>query len=170
MGGESAKPFAALAGVCLCLLALLAWRLPTDGSPPGLDLRLIAIPPGELTVEPVGVLASAQALQAGEEPIGDELSLRNIAGRRLLVRPVALASNRELANVVRVRIAAGNEILAEGTPASLRDDGERAIALSARAARRIEVEAWLPPGATEYRGRILDLTVEFHADRSGARQ
>src|ERR1044072_7702944 len=103
MDGNLAKLVAVCVGAIFCLVVLTAWRLPTDGSPPGLDLRLIAIPPGELTVEPTGVVASGRAMQAGGPAVHGELLVRNIAGRPLAVRIAALPSDRELARKVRLR-------------------------------------------------------------------
>jgi hypothetical protein len=163
MKGNFGKLVAATVGVGLCLVALVAWRLPTSGSPPGLDLRLIVVPPGELTVDPIGVFASARAMQAGEEPAGGVLDVSNIAGRRLLVRPVALPSARGLARTVRLRATAGGRVLADAPLASLERPRGAGIEIPARGSRQIAVSAWLPRGETGYRGRILDITVELRS-------
>jgi hypothetical protein len=163
MKGNLAKLAAAAAGVGLCVVALVAWRLPTSGSPPGLDLRLIVVPPGELTVDPIGVFASARAMQAGDEPAHGALDVTNIAGRRLLVRLVALPSVKGLARTVHLRAAVEGNVLAEGTLASLERPRGAGLEIPARASRRIEVSAWLPESETGYRGRILDITVELSA-------
>jgi hypothetical protein len=168
MKGNVGKLVAATAGVGLCLVALVAWRLPTSGSPPGLDLRLIVVPPGELTVDPIGVFASARAMQAGDKAASEAPDLRNIAGRRLLVRPVALPSVEGLARAVRLRAVAGDKLLADGNLASLERPRGGGIEIPARGSRRIEVSAWLPPGETGYRGRILDITVELRSRSPGA--
>jgi hypothetical protein len=167
MKGNLGKLVAATAGVGLCMVALVAWRLPTSGSPPGLDLRLIVVPPGELTVDPIGVFASARAMQAGDTPAGGVLEVRNIAGRQLLVRPVALPSVKGLARTVRLRAVAGKRVLADGTLASLERPGGAGIEIPARGSRQIEVRAWLPRGETGYRGRILDITVELRSQSLG---
>jgi len=163
MRASLAKLAAATVGIGLCLVALAAWRLPTSGSPPGLDLRLIAVPPGELTVSPVGVLASTRAMQAGDKPVGGTLELRNIAGRRLLVRPVGLPSAKGLARLLRLRILAGEVVLASGPVASLERPLGEGVEIPPRASRQVEVSAWLPPGASGYRGHILDVTLELRS-------
>lgn len=162
MRGNLGKLVAICAGVGLCLVALAAWRLPTSGSPPGLDMRLIMTPPGELTVDPVGVLASARAMQAGDAAASGVIEVRNIAGRRLLVSLVALPSERDLARTVRLRAVAGDGTLAGGTLASL-DRPRAGIEIPARGSRRIGVSAWVPPGQAGYRGRILDVTLELRS-------
>jgi hypothetical protein len=89
--------------------------------------------------------------------------VRNIAGRPLLVRPVALPSMKALARTVRLRIAAPGETFAAGTLASLERPRGAAIEIPARGPRRIDVSAWLPAEATGYRGRILDVTLELRS-------
>jgi hypothetical protein len=163
MRGNAGKLVAATAGACLCLVALAAWRLPTSGSPPGLDLRLIVVPPGELTVEPVGVLASARALQAGEDRVGGSFEASNIAGRRLLVRPLALPSVRGLAPTIHLRIATAGEVLAEDSLAALERQRGAGVEIPPRDSRQVEVSAWIPAGESGYRGRILDVTVELRS-------
>jgi hypothetical protein len=170
MKGNLAKLAAATAGVGLCIVALVAWRLPTSGSPPGLDLRLIVVPPGELTVDPIGVFASARAMQAGDEPAGGALNVTNIAGRQLLIRPVALPSVKGLARTVRLRAVAGDTVLADGTLDSLERPRGAGIKIPARGSKQIEVSAWLPRSETGYRGRILDITVELRSRPLGDRR
>ncbi len=160
MKADLGKLVATVAGVGLCLLALAAWRLPTSGSPPGLDLRLIVVPPGELTVDTAGVIASARAMQAGDEAAQGAIEMSNIAGRDLLVRPVALPSAKGLARTVRLRVSGGGRTLAAGTLASLERPRGPGIEIPAGTSRRIEVSAWMPPEAIGYRGRILDVTLE----------
>jgi hypothetical protein len=168
MKANLGKLVAAAAGAGLCLVVLAGWGLPTSGSQPGLDLRLITVPPGELTMEPVGVLASARAMQAGDDLAQGTIEARNIAGRELLVHPVALPSVKALARTVRIRASIAGRTLASGTLASLERPRGAGIAIPARASRRIEVSAWIPPGTTGYRGRILDITLELRARPLGA--
>lgn len=167
MKADLGKLVAAAAGVGICLLALTAWQLPTSGSPPGLDLRLILAPPGELTVEPSGVLASARAMQAGDEPASSVIEVKNIAGRPLRVRPVALPSLKSLAQTVRLRAVAGGRVIAGGTLASLEQAHGSGLELPADGSRRIEISAWLPEEASAYRGRILDITLELRSTPIG---
>jgi hypothetical protein len=163
MKADLGKLVAAAVGVGLCLVALAGWGLPTSGSPAGLDLRLIVAPPGELTVDPAGVIASARAMQAGDEPTRGTIEVRNIAGRPLVLRPVALPSAKGPAQTVRLRAAAGDRTLAAGALASLGRPHGAGIEIPARGSRQIEVSAWIPPGETGYRGRILDVTLELRS-------
>lgn len=161
MRHDPSKIVAAMVGIGLCFVALGAWRLPTAGSPPGLDLRLIVVPPGELTVEPSGVVASARAMQAGDAPTGGSVEIENIAGRELLVRPVALPSLRGLARDVQLRIDACGKTIASGPLSSLGRPRGPGLRLPPRGTCRIEMTAWIEPGVTGYRGRILDVTLEL---------
>jgi hypothetical protein len=163
MKADLGKLVAAAVGMGLCLLALSAWGLPTSGSPPGLDLRLIVAPPGELTVDPAGVLASTRAMQAGDDPAEGVIEVKNIAGRRLLIHPIALPSMKGLAQTVRLRAATAGKTIAAGTLASLERSRGSGIELPAHGSRRIEVSAWMPPEAIGYRGRILDVTLELRS-------
>jgi hypothetical protein len=167
MKADLGKLVAAAVGVGVCLLTLTAWGLPTSGSPPGLDLRLIVAPPGELTVDPAGVLASARAMQAGDDPARGAIEVRNIAGRPLLVRLVALPSVKELAQTIRLRSTVGARTLASGTLAALERPRGPGVEIPARGSRQIEVSAWLPAEATGYRGRILDVTLELRSRPMG---
>lgn len=166
MKADLGKLVAAAIGVGACLVVLAAWGLPTSGSAPGLDLRLIMAPPGELTVKPAGVLASARAMQAGDDPIEATIGVRNIAGRPLFVRPVALPSAKDLAPTVRLR-AAVDGTLGAGTLASLERPRGPGVEIPARGSRQIDLSAWLPAEATGYRGRILDVTLELRARPTG---
>jgi hypothetical protein len=163
MSANFGKLVAAAIGVGACLVALTAWGLPTSGSAPGLDLRLIVAPPGELTVEPAGVLASARAMQAGDDPARGVIEVRNIAGRPLLVHPVALPSVKGLARTVRLRATVEGRALGSGTLASLERPHGPGVEIPARGSRQIEIGAWLPAEATGYRGRILDVTLELRS-------
>ena len=163
MKADLGKLVAAAVGVGVCLVALAAWGLPTSGSPPGLDLRLIVAPPGELTVDPAGVLASARAMQAGDDPAEGVIDVRNIAGRPLLVRPVALPSVKGLARTVRLRSTVGDRTLAAGTLASSERPHGHGVEVPTRGSRQIDVSAWLPTEASGYRGRILDVTLELRS-------
>jgi hypothetical protein len=169
MPGRLSKSVASAVGIGLCLLALLAARLPTAGVPPGLDLRLIAVPPGELTVSPVGVLASGRAMQAGDRTAGT-LTVRNIAGQRLRLRLLALPSTRGgPARAVHLRATAAGAVLAEGSLAQGARSPRAGIEIPARGSRRIAIGAWLPAGARGYRGRVLDVTLEFRSRPAGRR-
>jgi hypothetical protein len=163
MDGTLGKLVAVTVGVGLCLIALTAWRLPTSGSPPGLDLRLIAVPPGELTVEPTGVIASERGMQAGDPAAGGHLRVVNIGGRPLRVRLIALPSDRGLGGRVRLRAASAGRTLVAGRLSSLADPKGPGLRLPARGSGRIEVSAWMPAGASGYRGGILDVTLELRA-------
>jgi hypothetical protein len=158
---DPGKLVATMIGVGLCVVALAAWRLPAAGSPPGLDLRLIVIPPGELTVAPDGVVASARAMQAGDPPAEGSVEVENISGRTLIVRPVALPSVSGLGRAVQLRAVARGETIASGTPASLERPRGAGLRLAPRESCRVEVSTWMEPEMTGYRGRILDISLEF---------
>jgi len=168
MERDPGKLVAALVGVGLCTVALGAWRLPTAGSPPGLDMRLIVTPPGELTVEPDGVVASVRAMQAGDAPVEGSVEVRNVSGQSLLVRPVALPSVSGLGREVQLRAAACGKTVAAGALASLERPRGAGFLLAPRESCQVEVSTWMEPGAGGYRGRILDVSLEFRTRTLGA--
>jgi hypothetical protein len=170
MKPDPGKLMAAMIGVGLCVVALTAWRLPTAGSPPGLDLRLIVTPPGELTVAPDGVVASVRAMQAGDAPAEGSVEVGNITGRTLLVRPVALSSVSGPRRAVQLRAVACGETIASGTPASLERPRGAGFRLAPRESCRVEVSTWIEPDMTGYRGRILDISLEFRTRAIEARR
>jgi len=163
MDRDVAKLVAAVVGVSLCLVALTAWQLPTSGSPPGLDLRLIAVPPGELIVEPTGVVALERGVQAGDPPINGSMQVENIGGQPLRVRLVALPSDSSLAGKVRIRAVVAGRPIAAGALASPEDPSGPGLRLPTRGLSQIDVSAWIAAGASGYRGRILDVTLELRA-------
>jgi hypothetical protein len=163
MTRDPGKLIAAMIGVGLCMAALTAWRLPTSGSPPGLDLRLIVDPPGELTIEPDGIVASARAMQAGDPAARGSIEVTNIAGQSLLVRPVALASVKGLARDVQMQATSRGKVIASGSLSSLERPRGAGLVLAPRESSRIELAAWVEPGVGGYRGRILDVTVELRS-------
>jgi hypothetical protein len=58
-------------------------------------------------------------------------------------------------------------VLAAGTLAALERPRGAGLEVPARTTRQIEVSAWVPEGASGYRGRILDVTVELRAQPLG---
>lgn len=152
------------AGVVLAALALLSWRVPASGEELGLDVRLVATPPGELLVEQTGTFLSGRGLTAGGQVVKGRLTVRNVAGRRLAFQVRGLPSTRRLDRLLRVELRAGGRRLASGPLGDLRAWTERAFELDASETGALTARAWLPEAAGRgYEGRILDVTVELRA-------
>jgi hypothetical protein len=152
------------AGLVLAALALLSWRVPASGEELGLDVRLVAMPPGELLVEQTGPFVSGRALTPGGRAAEGSLTVRNIAGRRLAFRVRGLPSARGVDRILQVELRVGGRRLASGPLGDLRAWTGRSFELDASETAALTARAWLPEGTGRgWAGRILDVTVELRA-------
>jgi hypothetical protein len=111
-------------GLCIVMLALLAWRLPTVRPDLGAEAAFSVTPTGELEVEPVGVFFDAKNLRPGGAPQKGAITLRNQTGKTLQVTLRALPAARDLDDLVSVELqsgpAAGATTIFRGTLGGLR--------------------------------------------------
>jgi hypothetical protein len=152
------------AGLVLAALALLSWRVPASGDELGLDVRLVATPPGELLAESSEPFLAGRGLVPGGDPAEGRMTVRNVAGRRLAFRVRGLPSARGLDDLLHVELRAGDEPLARGPLGDLRRWTDRSFELDASESATLTARAWLPEAAGRgYEARILDVTVELRA-------
>jgi hypothetical protein len=152
------------AGVVLAALALLSWRVPASGDELGLDVRLVATPPGELLAESSEPFLAGRGLVPGGDPAEGRLTVRNVAGRRLAFRVRGLPSARGLDSLLRLELRAGDRTLASGPLGDLRGWTDRTFELDPREPADLTARAGLPePAGRGYEARILDVTVELKA-------
>jgi hypothetical protein len=153
------------AGVVLAALALLSWRVPASGDELGLDLRLVATPPGELLVESSEPFLAGRGLVPGGDAAEGRLTVRNVAGRRLAFSVRGLPSARGLDGLLYLELRADDRRLASGPLGDLRAWTDRSFELEASESADLTARAWLPEDAGPgYEARILDVTVELRAE------
>ena len=79
-------------GLLIALVAVLSWRVDSEGAGLGAELRMTAVPPGELVVEPSSPFLVGRGLQPGGDGATGELRVRNISPRPVEVQVRALPS------------------------------------------------------------------------------
>jgi hypothetical protein len=158
-------------GAGICLVALLAWRMPAPEGTLGADVRVIATPPGELMVKPDGVVLAGRAMRPGGEPAEGELEVQNLVGRPLIVRLRGLPSSRALDNDLRLRFRSAGRTIAAGSAGQLRAfSAGPGLRLGPASKARIEATMRLRRGDDRFAGQILDITLELQAKPVGGRR
>lgn len=144
-------------GLLLALGAVLSWRVAAEGPSAGAEVRLLAVPPGELTVAPDGAFLAARGLRPGGPAAHGELSLANITGSPVAVRVRGLPSGRDLDRLLRVKVRG----VFAGRLGQLRA-WTRPFAMGERERRVLDVRVWLPASAAgAAAGAAVDVTVEL---------
>jgi hypothetical protein len=124
---------------------------------------MVAVPPGELSVESDGAFLTGRRLEPGGSAAHGTLRLRNVTGSDLRVRLRGLPSSHDLDRLVRVELRSGDRALYRGSLAGLRR-WTRATMLDVRDTLSVSARAWIPEGAGgDYEGREADVTVEARA-------
>ncbi len=165
MSAMSATRVARVAGVLLG--AGVALALLTAARPSANFARLPAsasftVPlTGELAVTPAPPrpLLVARALMPGGPPAVASFTVRNQTGKTLAVAFRAHATARDLDGLLRIRLRAGDAMLADTTLQGLRQGSASAVRLRSGAALAVSVQAWIPDGTNGYEGR--DVAVEL---------
>ena len=161
-----AKWIGLTAGLAVALALLMTWRVPVTSGTLGADVKLVATPPGELSLKPVGAFLEGSGLTAGGAAATGRLELRNVTGRMLEVRLRLLPSTPDLDRVLRVELEDAGERVLSGTLRGLRDWSRRAISVAPGESRRVDARAYVARGAGDYEGRIVDVTLEVRARRA----
>jgi hypothetical protein len=150
-------------GLLLALGAVLSWRVTAEGAAVGAEVRLLAVPPGELTVAPAGAFLSARGLRPGGEPARGELRLGNIAGTPVSVGLRALPSGRDLDRALRVELISDGVRVYSGRLGTLRS-WTRLFALERGERRALSARVWVPAATGDRAaGAVVDVTVELRA-------
>jgi hypothetical protein len=148
-------------GLALAAALVVSWRVPEPDQTLGADLRMVAAPGGELELEPDSVFLSGRSLGAGDRADG-HLRIRNLTGRPVGVRLRGLPSSHDLDERVSAELRSGDRILARGSLGELRAWTRTPLALGPGETREIEARLSVPQhGGSGYRGRIVDVTLEF---------
>ena len=150
-------------GLAMAVVLLTTWQVPATSGTLGADVKLVATPPGELTLQPAGAFLQARGLSAGGAAGAGRLELRNITGRRLEVRLRLLPSAPDLDGALHVELGDAGDPVARGPLGTLRRWSRQAIVVEPGEARRLDGRAYVAGGAGDYEGRIVDVTVELRA-------
>lgn len=154
------------AGIVLVAIALAAWRVPAASGPLGAELRVSAVPAGELTVSRIDPFLVETGLRpTGRAPrAAHTLTLRNVAGRPLGFRMRSVPSGRGLDGVLRIEARVGGHELYTGTLGGLRRWTRGVFSLASGERSPLAVKAWLPSSAARgSEGMIEDVSLEFRA-------
>lgn len=157
------------AGLMLAAVLVLSWRVPAEGRPLAADMRLVALPAGEIAVEPGGVFLSGQDLSAGGRRAHGAVALRNVTGHPLDVRLRLVPSSRGLDRAVRLRLRAEGQPIATGPLGTLRDWSARSLRLAPGGDTILRASAWIPAGAAARTGggQTVEVTTELRASPVG---
>jgi hypothetical protein len=155
------------AGVALALLiaarpAANFARLPATAS--------FAVPvTGELEVTPASgrPFLVARALTPGGPAAAASFTVRNQTGETLAIGFLAHTTTHELDGLLRIRLRAGDRMLADTTLQGLRQGSASTLRLSSGAALAVSVQAWIPDGTTGYEGRDVAVDLAPTLQRKG---
>lgn len=159
MTARSPTSIARVAGVLLGVAAaaslLIAARPSADFSRLPASARFTVSVTGELEVTPAPPrpFLIARALTPGGRRAAASFTVRNQTGVTRGVGFRAHAGARDLDGLLRIRLRAGTTTLADTTLQGLRHGSASSLRLSSGAARRVDVEAWIPDGINDYEGR-----------------
>jgi hypothetical protein len=158
-----AKWIGLTAGLAAAAALLIAWRVPATTGTLGADVKLVASPPGELTLKPAGAFLQGSRLTAGGAAATGRLELRNITGRALDVRVRLLPALPDLDGTLRVELEDAGDPVAVGRLGALRDWSGRAVRIGPGKSRRLDARVLVTARAANYEGRIVDVTLELRA-------
>ena len=158
-GDRAARAAGAAHGICLAI-ALIAIARPASGHGGVLPatLSVAAHQDGAIAISPASPrpLIPSTRMRPGGRARGS-LLMTNQTGSRLAVRLRATPSSTGLDGIVRVRVRAGGDALADTTIQGLRQ-GSSALTLAAGEARRVRLLAWIPNEIeTGYEGRVVSV-------------
>jgi hypothetical protein len=160
----------ALVFLVASVLALgAAARVPATLAPAthGLQLRLVSGMAERLTVAPVGIAASADALQArpGADGVLGHVALTPQTRHPVLLSVRALPSARDLDGAILASVTVDRMPVARTTLGRLRA-GTVPIRLRPGRTVTLGVRLWLTPGTSPgaYAGRRLDVILELQTD------
>jgi hypothetical protein len=162
-GGLLLRAAAFAAGFALVAAAVVSWRVPAGDGRPGADVVIAVAPTGELALSRTGPILYGANLRGGDDASGT-LELTNQTGSTLAVSTRALPSAADLDELLQVTIAAGNELVFQGSLGALRQ-WTRPFLLDSGEGRKLEVRAWLPETDDGSEARVVNADLEFDSRR-----
>ena len=150
-------------GLAVAVALVVTWRVPATSGTLGADVKLVATPPGELTLKPAGAFLEGRRLTAGGAAATGRLELRNITARTLAVRVRLLPSVADLDGALRIELEDAGRPVAIGRLGGLRRASRPALRIGPGESRRLDARAFVIRRAGDYEGRMVDVTVELRA-------
>ena len=144
------------AGLIASVVAVAGWRVPPATGSLGLDLAMTYQPDASLEISPAGRVLSGTAMKPGEAVSGS-FTARNITGVELPLRVRALPSIADVNGSLILHVDADGHPLYDGPLGNVRGS----LKLASGATTTLHVTATLPPGATNWQGRIAKVVLEL---------
>jgi hypothetical protein len=150
-------------GILAVVLLLVAFRVPRGSGHAGSDVILVSQPTGELSVTPTGAFVSTTNLEPGHSREGRFVAA-NLTGKPLAVALHALPDGPDLDRLLRVRVAAGPQLLYSGPLHGLRAWTRARLVLPVGGRTTLSFRIWLPSGIGRgYEGQVETIPVELRA-------
>ena len=123
---------------------------------------MLATPTGELRVYPTGAFLRARGLGPKDRAVRGTLLVENVSPVPGRVRVRAVAPERDVDGVIRVRVRGEGRTLFSGTLGELRRWSRGSVTLSPLEGTTLQVKVSVPPRARDsFVGRTGDATVLF---------
>jgi hypothetical protein len=148
-------------GLAVVAVLVLHWRVPQGGGEPGVDVRLLAAPTGELAVSPVGAFVTATGLTPSSQPSAGRVTIRNQTAKRLSVAVELTAASTELDDVVAVRLTTPATTTGLRRLRELHGDQPALLHLAPGQEETVTVAVSVVPGLSGYGGRAADVAVRL---------
>ena len=153
-------------GLTAAALTLASWQTPRAAEQSRIELGVRVNPTGQVGVRPLGRVLHVQALAPGR-PARGTAGLRNLTAEPLTVRVRGALANRDLDDVVHVRLAGGRRRLYDGSFGGLRRWTRRGLPLAAGGRRGLSVTLSIPRSA---RGSLVGAGGEISLELSARRR
>ena len=148
-------------GLVATVVFLLAFPVKGGGAAMGLDVAIATTPTGEFAVEPVGPFLRGAGLTPGEDARGT-LEVRNQTADALSVGIDVLASTNYSDDILEITATHEGTVIMQGALGELRGMHEDLFTLGSGETADIDVTARVMDDASDYRGRVEDVTFELH--------
>jgi hypothetical protein len=149
-------------GLVATVVFLLAFPVKGGGAAMGLDLTIATTPTGEFQVEPIGPFLRGAGLTPGEDAKGT-LDVRNQTASTLSVGINVMASTNYSDDILEITATHDGTVILQGALGDLRGMNEDLFTLSSGETAEIDVTAKVMANASDYKGRVEDVTFELHA-------
>jgi hypothetical protein len=160
------RPLALLAGLCAVGLAVSHWNLRSTVGTLGAEVRVSAVPTGELSVSRVDPFLVGRDLHpGGRKAATGSVAVTNVTATERTLGLRALPSASDLDDLLELSVSAGGERLYHGPLGGLRRWTRASAALASGEGVKLRVRASLPATARHgYAGRIEDIQLALRSE------